>query len=240
VFAERPLSSLARELLTQERGRIEAEDIKSRAVARARAALERERRSGIGVRLLDSGPPGTRPRRVARTLRLVAAASCAAGLAAAGTGLFLWSSKEQVKLPAQLIAPPPRPVAVGGGLLPVAPVDDPTEPPAPLPVEAPAPAGSASSLSFGANQYAAELQLLEPARTSLSRGDFAAALASLTQHGRQYPNGQLTQEREALRVRALWGLGQKPAAMAVASAFRKRYPRSTLLTWLKDQGIQKP
>lgn len=238
MFVEQPLSSLARELLAQERGLSEAEELKSRALVRALAALERERQSGIGMPLPESGPRSTRPRQAARTLRLIAAASCAAGLAAAGTGLFLWAPKEQARLPAQLFAPQ-APIAVGGGLLPLAPVNaDPKEPLAPPP--AVAPAGSDSTRPLGGNQYAAELRLLEPARTSLSRGDFAAALASLTQHGRQFPNGQLTQEREALRVRALLGLGQRPAAMAAASAFRKRYPRSTLLTWLKDQGIQKP
>jgi hypothetical protein len=87
-------------------------------------------------------------------------------------------------------------------------------------------------------QYAIELRLLEPARSSIARRDYAGALGSIARHRREYPNGQLGEERDALRVRALWGLGQRSAAEAAAADFRRRYPRSALLSWMKDQPKQ--
>ena len=181
---------------------------------------------------------------LARTLPLIVAAvaaCCAAGLAVAGASPRLWKTPgQEATLPAVVIVPQSQPpcVAVGGALLPFGSVND-------VPVERAAEPRAASSATSGTDdrarlpsskQYAAEILLLEPARRSLSRGDYAGALASLGQHRREFPNGQLRQERDALRVRALWGLGQKPAALAAASAFRKRYPRSALLSWLKDQA----
>jgi outer membrane protein assembly factor BamD (BamD/ComL family) len=123
--------------------------------------------------------------------------------------------------------------AVGGALLPVAPTSDVPAAPPPAPAAAPATAGSHGARSVNVQQYAIELTLLEPARSSISRGDYPAALSALDQHRREFPNGQLSQEREALRVRALWSLGHKTAALGAARAFRKRYPRSGLLSWLK-------
>lgn len=246
MFGERPLSPLAQELLARERGRGRHEDeaLKSRAMDRARAALERDRPSGIGLRLAALAQSSGKPRRWSRTLPLLAAAVATAGLAAAGAGLYVWRAPEEKPWPSTVTAPtaPTAPgVAVGGALLPPAPA---TEVPVERPREpraAPATtAGSDSSRSVNVKQYATELALLEPARSSISRGDYSAALSALGQHRREFPNGQLSQEREALRVRALWGLGQKPAALAAARAFRKRYPRSALLSWLKDEGDQAP
>jgi hypothetical protein len=193
----------------------------------------------MGVRAFGFRPLGTTSRRAWRTPPLLAAISCAAGLATAGASLRLWkTSGQEPTSPAEVIVPQSQPsrFAVGGALLPFGPVND-------VPAERSAEPRAASSASAGTDggtrlpsikQYAAEILLLEPARRSLSHGDYAGALASLGQHRRDFPNGQLRQEREALRVRALWGLGQKPAALAAANAFRKRYPRSALLSWLKD------
>jgi hypothetical protein len=163
-------------------------------------------------------------------------------LAAAGTGLYVLKAPEKQPWPPADVAAQPLPhVAVGGALLPAVPAP---EVPVERPVEpraAPATAaGNDGARALNVKQYATELALLEPARSSISRGDYPAALSALGQHRREFPNGQLSQEREALRVRALWGLGQKPAALAAARAFRKRYPRSALLSWLKDQGDQTP
>jgi hypothetical protein len=244
VFGKHPLSNRAQELLAQERGgpRREDEALKSRAVARAQAALERDRPSGIGLRLVDLGQSSARSRPWLRTLPLIAAALAAAGLAAAGAGLYAWRTPTQQPWPpAEVTASPLPRLAVGGALLPAAPTSSlPTEQPA-APRAAPATAtGSDGARSVNVKQYATELTLLEPARSSISHGDYATALSALDQHRREFPDGQLSQEREALRVRALWGLGQKSAALTAARTFRKRYPRSSLLGWLKDQGEQTP
>jgi len=207
-------------------------------MARAQRALEQDRPSGIGLRLVTIGQPA-RPSRWLKALPLIAAALAVAGLAAAGAGLYAWRTTPTTPAAAVMAPPLPR-LAVGGGLVPVTPMIE--VPPVPsAPRAAPGTAsGSDSARSVNVRQYAKELTLLEPARSSISRGDYPAALSALDQHRREFPNGQLSQEREALRVRALWGLGQKPAALAAARAFRKRYPRSALLGWLKDQGDQSP
>jgi hypothetical protein len=118
----------------------------------------------------------------------------------------------------------------------------PAEPPAPVPAPeperavAPAEGGPPSSVQ----QYAVELGLLEPARSSIGRGDYGGALGAIARHQREYPRGQLAQEREALRVRALWGMGQRSQAESAAVSFRKRYPRSVLLSWMKEPAKPTP
>lgn len=237
-----PLSKLARDLLARERGRQEDEGIKSRALARARAVVESERTAASGLHSLGAMDRGVSSRRAWRTVLLIAAAVGAAGLAAAGAGLYGQNdAAERLPAPGKASSTAVTPLAVGGALLPLERAND--APPEPAPQAPAAPQGSVgtdSARSLSLKQYATELSLLEPARSSISRGDYAAALSALSQHRREFPNGQLSQEREALRVRALWGLGQKPAALAAASAFRKRYPRSALLSWLKAQGEPNP
>lgn len=74
-----------------------------------------------------------------------------------------------------------------------------------------------------------ELQLLRAAREDVTRGDFARALAVLSEHGRRFRNGVLVEEREALRVKSLTGLGRREEAQRVAADFHARFPHSVLL-----------
>ena len=59
--------------------------------------------------------------------------------------------------------------------------------------------------------------------------DFAAAMVPLVEHARRFKNGQLTEEREALRVKALSGLGLRDEVRRAAAEFEARFPRSPLL-----------
>lgn len=228
MFGNGRLSPLARSLLAAERGRSEDEALKARAFERARIASERP----SGVIAQNDRAPAFESRRTLRTAWLVAAAVAIAGLSAAAVGVYAWGADE---------APAVAPIATVGPT-PTVPEPQPdAAPPAsssdaqPV-LERPTPArGSDTVRAPAAQSYAAEVVLLEPARQSLSRGDYGAALSALAKHRREYPNGQLVEEREALRVRALWGLGQKGPALAAAKAFRKRYPRSALLGWLSEQ-----
>jgi hypothetical protein len=88
------------------------------------------------------------------------------------------------------------------------------------------PGSSSSSTDTG---LAAERSLLEVARTALSRGDSASSLASLDDHAKRFPAGQLTEEREALYVQALARAGRLDEAKARAAKFAKRFPGSMLL-----------
>jgi hypothetical protein len=75
----------------------------------------------------------------------------------------------------------------------------------------------------------AELELLQRAQTAYVRRDFSGALALVAEHGRRFPNGRLTEEREALRVRLLASSGRDDEANRAAAAFANRFPRSALL-----------
>jgi hypothetical protein len=72
----------------------------------------------------------------------------------------------------------------------------------------------------------AELELLRTARRDVTRGDYAGALAAIGQHRRRFENGTLVEEREALRIKSLAGIGRAKEARAAAAAFRTRFPHS--------------
>ena len=75
----------------------------------------------------------------------------------------------------------------------------------------------------------AELQLLARAQAAYSRRDFRRAVALIGELTRRFPNGHLAEEREALRVRSLFGLGTADQGGRAATAFARRFPRSVLL-----------
>jgi len=76
----------------------------------------------------------------------------------------------------------------------------------------------------------AELQLLRDARQDVTRGDFGRALAVIAEHVRRFRNGSLVEEREALRVKSLAGLGRNEDAKRAAAAFHARFPHSVFLS----------
>lgn len=93
---------------------------------------------------------------------------------------------------------------------------------APQARSAPAPADSGQ-------QLAAESKLLDVARTSLAHGEADHALAAVDRHAAQFPRGMLSEEREALAVKALALAGDGESARARAAQFRARYPESLFL-----------
>jgi hypothetical protein len=74
-----------------------------------------------------------------------------------------------------------------------------------------------------------ERLLIEQATAALSRGNAEQTLEACTQHAAQFPNGQLSEERESLAIRALLHLGRREEARARAAEFRARYPDGLLL-----------
>jgi hypothetical protein len=114
------------------------------------------------------------------------------------------------------------------------------EPTVPVPFQSkPRVAAPANSVTENEG-FAAELRLLQPAQQAVSRRDFASALASIAEHQRQFPSGRLSEEREALRVKALLGLGRTVEAQRAGAAFRARFPRSALLGRIDEMlGKQK-
>lgn len=73
---------------------------------------------------------------------------------------------------------------------------------------------------------AQELRVLARARAALREGDPTRALAALKSHAEAFTEGQLGEDREALRVEALCAAGRVDDARAAARAFAQGWPRS--------------
>jgi hypothetical protein len=182
--------------------------VRARALARAHAAVV-----AGGSRVATPAPaPRTR----------WAAAAAVVCLLSVAVG----ASAYQIRARIHLATPPSRPPAA-------APVQAPppsvrSAPIAEVVPEAPAPAPVPPALSR-ADAARAELRLLRQARAAVAREDYPAALPPIAEHARRFKDGRLTEEREALRVKALAGLGRSEDARRAAAAFRARFPRSVLL-----------
>jgi TolA-binding protein len=127
----------------------------------------------------------------------------------------------------------PEPVA------PPVPAPAVTAPVAP-PVVRPRPAGQAGlgdSRDARDDRLAAERRLLEIARTALGRGRTDGALATLHQHARLFPSGQLAEERESLLVQALVAKGDYAQARERATRFHRQHPHS-LFAPVVEQALQ--
>lgn len=70
-----------------------------------------------------------------------------------------------------------------------------------------------------------EIELLRDARLALRQSP-ATALAITEQHGRLYPQGKLSQERELMAISALVALGRRTAALSRAASFERVFPAS--------------
>jgi outer membrane protein assembly factor BamD (BamD/ComL family) len=77
---------------------------------------------------------------------------------------------------------------------------------------------------------AAELALIREAERALAAGRYDAALVALRRHEDRFPDGQLTQEREASRITALCRSGAVRAVDGeeLVSRFLARWPSSHL------------
>jgi hypothetical protein len=117
--------------------------------------------------------------------------------------------------------PPPSWLEPPAALAPAAIAD----PPAPTA----GPARRARSKPVARDAYAMELDVLQRAQAAYVGRDLGGALALLAEHARRFPNGQLTEEREALRVQSLARSAHVAEAREVAAAFAGKFPRSVLL-----------
>jgi hypothetical protein len=80
-----------------------------------------------------------------------------------------------------------------------------------------------------------ESQVIGKARSALRSNDAALALQLLELAERRYPQGVLNQEREALCIEALAGLGRTAEARARAKAFLRAYPTSPYASRVKSR-----
>ncbi|MGZ6029589.1 MAG: hypothetical protein ACXWK5_09240, partial [Myxococcaceae bacterium] len=98
--------------------------------------------------------------------------------------------------------------------------------PAPPPPEAPPPEPPAPR--------GAERALLHRARADIASGSLSAADSLLVRHAREFPAGQLAEEREALVIRLLVREGRIGEARVRAARFRQAHPRSIQLPGIAD------
>lgn len=90
------------------------------------------------------------------------------------------------------------------------------------------------------DELGVEQSYVEQARAALARKDPRAALGALLEHERRYPNGQLAEERMALQVVALVGLGRDDDARLSAGRFRAKWPKSLLLPLVNGASAEPP
>ncbi|HEY4185996.1 MAG TPA: hypothetical protein VGP07_13060 [Polyangia bacterium] len=187
--------------------------VRERALARARASL------AVGT---ARGPVHVRAAPRARWF-VAAALVCVAGVAVGATTYEIrkrWATHPH-ELPAPQAtartAPSARPPLPSAASSP-APAEPPHELAPPEPRQSKAEAGRA------------ELQLLRRARAAVAREDFASALSLLVEHTKRFRDGRLVEEREALRVKTLVGLGRIEEARRAGTAFETRFPHSVLLS----------
>jgi hypothetical protein len=123
-----------------------------------------------------------------------------------------------IVIPSVSAPAPESTAAVPVGELPSAPV--PTVAKSVKPASEPVPS---------ARGLAAERALLDIARSDLARGEASAALDAAERHRREYPDGALVEEREAIAIKALVALGRKDEAAQRLAHLEKTHPNSMVL-----------
>lgn len=190
--------------------------VRARALARARAASA------------SASKPAAPVSAAALSGRRWAAAAALLCILGAAVGAAAYQIRFRLApLPSNRVAGSTVRAAAPALALSSSPVADPVDDSVPRPVRAAVP--SATVLKSKAEAGREELRLLRQARAAVARNDFAAALPPLIEHARRFKDGSLAEEREALRVKALAGLGRLDEARREAAAFGARFPRSVLL-----------
>ena len=199
-----------------------APSLEARVIARARAAAAAE---------LPERGAGWMPARPRWVFAAAAGVVLALGAGAYAARTWIGVPLSPVTPPAQLapLASPRASVPAAGPVV-AAPPD--VEAPATIAPPAAPPrkriAGKANVAM--ARPTNAELQLLRAARQDVTRGDFGGALVVIAEHVRKFRNGGLVEEREALRVKSLAGLGRHEEAQRAAVRFHARFPHSVFLS----------
>lgn len=211
----------------------EPDDFREQAFERARASLPRN----PSVRLAWHAPRAQRVK-----VGLIAAAAvmlfalCAVAFFA-GYRIRPSSSEAKAARPALVpfvvrppgsAAPAPTPPASIPEATPPTP-----NPPATVPGAAPSTPSPRKAKPrrsvIDVESYAMERRILEPAQQAVAQREYGAALPAIAEHQYRFPAGQLAEEREALRVKALLGLGRTTEAQRAGAAFRERFPHSAIL-----------
>lgn len=135
-------------------------------------------------------------------------------------------------------APPPSPQLAPTPAPPpaLAPASEPAPAiePAPAPTQAAPAKPTKPSREDAANKgLAEELALMQAMSTALSEGDSSRVLELVAEHRRDFPHGQLIEERSAAEARALCRRG-KPKGLTKAEQFVERWPDSIHLAAVRS------
>jgi hypothetical protein len=180
------------------------------------AAADGETARGVG------GPQGA--------VMELAGASMAADMAREGSARHELGPKESARqelgpkesAPQELPAEALGPEALG----PETPERAAVSPEEPVSPTGPTPAQRTARAPVGGGDPAAERALLTQARAALRERATDRAFASLAEHRRLYPRGELVEEREALKVHALAGAGRIEEGRRARARFLERFPHS--------------
>jgi hypothetical protein len=201
---------------------LEPDELRLRVVTRARASLPRNLR-------LQPVAHTTGPRRL-RWRELAISAFLLSGVCAAAfyAGYVSKSGHVEARAATQVtasFAPVPSVIGAPSAMPPV--MDAET-------LHADAPHEKSKSVLFAKpttaiEAYILEVRVLQPARQAVAEQKYVSALRAVAEHQRRFAAGKLAEEREALRIRALLGLGRIPEAQRAGAAFRSHFPNSALL-----------
>jgi hypothetical protein len=196
----------------------------------------------------NEAPEGGAPIKPARWMVPAWGLPAALLVGAVAGGLIVSSQKPlfspQIEPPA-ISAPAPSapPVEVAPSSAPsvASGADKPADAPSSRPIARPAPTAIASAVASAvasadakADSMPRELALLAVARTAFGKRDSSATIAALEQHRREFPNGKLAEEREAMMVEALVEAGRANEAKARGAEFKTTYPKSILTPAVDD------
>jgi hypothetical protein len=218
-----PLSPEMESLLAKERNVLpESAELRARVMTRARAAI----REAHGAPVRSSWQ---------RRVPLLVAAALLTAFAAAAVAAWRGLPRAVDQGPSVLLLPRGAQKARARALQPPIPTTEPlllpqkTDSKSAPPERGNVVAAARGSLAGDASDaYALELGLLQRARAGVASGEFSTALEAIAEHQRRFPSGRLREEREALRVKALAGLGRNEEARLAAKRFRERFPQSVL------------
>lgn len=211
--------------------------------------------AGLGSSAAAAAAPATAPAAAVPTTTPWLGSSALLKLGAGVLGGLVLATGTYLALRTERMEVPPPATSSPGPGAPVAPPLPREMPPAAAPASAPVgPAGPVAALPIGigkgggdpaapspglaprhrsvsptSDALAAERALLDRARGALMRGDMDQTLKLTSHHARQFPRGQLAEERDALAIRALAQKGELGAARGRAVQFRARYPHSIFL-----------
>ncbi|HLK89681.1 MAG TPA: hypothetical protein VKZ18_07300 [Polyangia bacterium] len=185
--------------------------------------------TGAGATLAPSGAGAKALGHVGRTVRLARAATLFVAGAATGVGgqHAVQHLRAKAAAPVQVAPRRPMPAALPPPVTgPVPPMPEPAGPSEQPVVHSRRPALPAAAPAQADDRLGAERALLEIARAALARGDAEGALGALARHEATFPRGELTEEREGLRVQALVAARRYDEARTRAARFARHYPRS--------------